>query len=154
MSARPRIIGVNSLPAADGLRAMPSSAAAAARPWPSAPPKAAMPMPRPAASAMYLSRSPHPPAPAPRADAEAAASAMYLSRSPMPPAPASWANAEAATSMVATPAITLAASRENLFRMRAFISVLLMWDLSVLFVGNRALDVDHRKQAEHQRLDD
>src|SRR5438270_286140 len=57
MSARPRIIGVNSLPAAPGLRAMPSSAVEAVRPWPSAPPNAASAMPRPAAMAIHLSRS-------------------------------------------------------------------------------------------------
>src|SRR6266498_4032338 len=41
--ARPMIMAVRMAPAADGLRAMPSQAAARPRPWPMAPAAAAMP---------------------------------------------------------------------------------------------------------------
>src|SRR5258707_2668514 len=51
-NTRPRIIAARIAPAAPGLRAMPSHAAEAIRPWPSAPPKAANAMPKPAAMAM------------------------------------------------------------------------------------------------------
>ena len=40
MSARPTIIGTKILPEACGLRAIPSRAEPAARPWPMAPPRA------------------------------------------------------------------------------------------------------------------
>src|SRR3954465_13260659 len=50
MRARPRIIGVWILAAAPGLREMPSSAAAVARPCASVPPRAAMAIAKPAAA--------------------------------------------------------------------------------------------------------
>src|SRR5205823_13400293 len=56
MNARPSSIGVKILPEAPGLRPIESIAAAAMRPWPSAPPNAAMPRPTPAAIAIQASR--------------------------------------------------------------------------------------------------
>src|SRR5713226_4769057 len=57
-NTRPRIIAARIAAAAPGLRAMPSQAAEAMRPCPSAPPKAARAMPKPAA----IARRPLPPA--------------------------------------------------------------------------------------------
>ena len=54
MSARPRIIGVWMRGAAPGLREMPSSAAAAARPWPSPPPRTPRPIAKPAPAAAHV----------------------------------------------------------------------------------------------------
>src|SRR5467141_3744445 len=51
-NTKPRIIAARIAAAAPGLRAMPSQAAEAMRPCPSAPPKAASAMPKPAAMAM------------------------------------------------------------------------------------------------------
>src|SRR5262249_17615887 len=52
--ARAKIMGVNGLAAALGLRAMPSRAAGAARPWPMPPPSAAMPIAMPAPRAAHF----------------------------------------------------------------------------------------------------
>src|SRR5215469_16267937 len=57
MSARPTIIGTKILPDACGLRAIPSRAEPAARPWPMAPPRADRPMASAAARPSHLSRS-------------------------------------------------------------------------------------------------
>src|SRR6266481_2181248 len=57
-NTRPRIIAARIAAAAPGLRAMPSQAAEAMRPCPSAPPKAARAMPKPAA----IAKRPLPPA--------------------------------------------------------------------------------------------
>jgi hypothetical protein len=62
ISARPTIIGMKILFWAEGLRAIPSSPAAMALPWPIAPPKAAIAMPNPAARAMTAFTLDSPPA--------------------------------------------------------------------------------------------
>src|SRR5258708_2660774 len=51
---RPRSMAARMFPAAPGLRAMPSQAAEAIRPWPSAPPNAAMARPKPTARASVV----------------------------------------------------------------------------------------------------
>src|SRR5713101_3496407 len=51
---RPRSMAARMFPAAPGLRAMPSHAAEAIRPWPSAPPNAAMARPKPTAKASVV----------------------------------------------------------------------------------------------------
>src|SRR6266851_1045310 len=66
-NTRPRIIAARIAAAAPGLRAMPSQAAEAIRPCPSAPPKAARAMPKPAA----MAKRPLPPAAPPDSCANA-----------------------------------------------------------------------------------
>src|SRR5512141_2640811 len=62
ISASPTIIGMKILFWAEGLRAIPSSPAAMALPWPIAPPNAAIAMPNPAARAMTAFTLESPPA--------------------------------------------------------------------------------------------
>src|SRR5712692_4354078 len=53
-NTRPKSIAARMFPAAPGLRAIPSQAAEAMRPWPSAPPNAAMARPKPTAKASVV----------------------------------------------------------------------------------------------------
>src|SRR3990170_3642342 len=143
ISARPTIIGMKILGWAEGLRAIPSSPAAIALPWPSAPPKDAIAMPNPAASAMKV---------------------LTLSLIPAA-APPSAAKATAATATKSSASRKVKETLRNIgylplpwyldpagwFRPPGRMSCRIS-PLMFLFVRDRPGDIDHRQHGEDERL--